>query len=60
MYVINKEIYGFLPRPYNYQTVEDAVIAFNSFKVDALGECHCEPQHLLLRLKNSLFIKKCA
>ena len=43
MYVINKEIYGFLPQPYNYQTVEDAIIAFNSFKVDALGKCCCEP-----------------
>ena len=50
MYVINKEIYGFLPRPYNYQTVEDATIAFNSFKVDALGEWHGGP-HYLLKLK---------
>lgn len=37
MYVINKEIYGFLIHPYNYETVNDAINAFNQFKIDALG-----------------------
>ena len=37
MHVINKEIYGFLIQPYNYETVDDAIKIFNEFKIDALG-----------------------
>lgn len=37
MFVINKEIYGFLIQPQNYETVNDAINIFNQFKIDALG-----------------------
>ena len=37
MFVLNKDIYGFLIQPYNYETIDDAVKAFKQFKIDALG-----------------------
>ena len=37
MFVINKEIYGFLIQPQDYKTVPDAINVFNQFKIDALG-----------------------
>lgn len=40
MFVINKEIYGFLIQPQNYETVNDAISIFYQFKIDALGMYH--------------------
>ena len=37
MFVLNKDIYGFLIQPYNHKTINDAVSVFNQFKIDALG-----------------------
>ena len=48
MYVLNKEIYGFLIQPQNYETVNDAINTFNQFKIDALGMYYKYVQYVYL------------
>ena len=48
MYVLNKEIYGFLIQPQNYETVNDAINTFNQFKIDALGMYYKYVQYIYL------------
>jgi len=52
MFVINKEIYGFLINPQNFNSVETAVNVFNQFKIDALSMYICKDISIITNVLN--------